>query len=87
MKGAQLLEHMIRFTHITVGTNRDTYISSSLNVEVSQDQQQYLLYPCVEYLNYRYIELAAVGKGAKKKISNRKLDSLSKSRILMALLT
>ena len=75
-KGEDFLELMIWFTHINVGTSRDSYISSSLNVEVSYDQQRFFINTNVEYLNARDIALAAVGKGYKKKIIKRKLESL-----------
>ena len=67
---------MIRFTHRHVGTNSDAYISSSLNIEVSQDQQQFFLSPHVEDLNTRYLALANVGKVDKEKIANRRLERL-----------
>ena len=63
-----MLEHMIRFTHRNIGTNRDYYIYSSLNVKISQDKQQFLLNPHVEDLNAKDLSLTAVGKGNKKKI-------------------
>ena len=67
-KGELLLEHMIRFAQRNIGTNSDAYLSSSINADVSQDQQRFVLYPRVEEMNARDIVLAAVGKGAKKKI-------------------
>ena len=76
MKGEKFLEHMIRFTHINVVTNSNDYIYSSINVEVSQDQHQFLLNPRVEDLNARIPALASVGKGARNKIAKMNLDSL-----------
>ena len=64
LKGEQLLENMILFTHIHVGTNSDDCISSSINVEVSQYQQNLPLNPRVEDLNARDLSLVAVAKGS-----------------------
>ena len=69
---------MIHFTHIRVGTNNDTYIYSSINVDLSQDQQQLFLNPRAEDLNARDLALADIGEGARKKMTKRKLDSLGK---------
>ena len=73
-----MLQHSFRFTHRNVGTNRDAYIPPSLNFEVSEDKQRFVLNPCVEDPNTRVLALAAVGKGARNKITKRKLDSLGK---------
>ena len=77
-KGAQLLYNMIHFTHIRVGTNNDTYIYSSINVDLSQDQQQLFLNPRAEDLNARDLLLDTVGKGSKKKTAKRNVDILVK---------
>ena len=73
-----MLDNMIHFTHIRVGTNNDTYIYSSINVDLSQDQQQLFLNPRAEDLNARDLALADIGEGARKKMTKRKLDSLGK---------
>ena len=67
---------MIRFTHINVVTNSDAYIYSSINIEVPQDQKRFFFNPRVEDMSYRVLELAAVGKGSKKKTAKRDLYRL-----------
>ena len=52
------------------------YISSSLNIYLSQDKHQCVLNKRVEDLNARDLALATVGKGSKNKIAKRKLDIL-----------
>ena len=67
---------MIRFTNINVVTNSDAYIYSYLNVDMSKDQQRFVLNLRVEDLNTSYIALATVGKGSNKKTAKRKLEIL-----------
>ena len=71
-----MLEHVIRFTHRHVGTNSYAYIPSSLDVDVSQDQQWFVLNPRAKELNAKDLALDAVGKGNKKKIAKRELAIL-----------
>ena len=78
---------MIRFTRRNVGINSDAYIYYYISVEVSQDQQRFLLKPCVEDLNARDLDLAAVGKGVKKKTKKRNLDILGEINYCAALVT
>ena len=71
-----MLEHITWFTHRHFGTNSDACIYSSLNVEVSQDQHQFVFDPFVEYINDMDLSLDAIGKVAKKNTAKRKIGSL-----------
>ena len=76
LKLEKLLENIIRFNQRHDGTNIDAYISYSINIEVKQYQQLFVLNTHVWYLNARYIALVAVGKGAKKKTTKRNIYNL-----------
>ena len=64
------------FTHRNIGTKSGAYISSSLNIDASQDQHQFPLNLRVEDWNNMDLELDAVTKGFKKKTAKRKMDRL-----------
>ena len=64
--GEKLLNNMIRFTRINFGTKIDAYISSSLNVDLLQDQDIFILDLYVEDLNSRDIALVDIEKGPNK---------------------
>ena len=75
-KGEKLLKNIIRFIHRNVGKNIGAYIYSSINVDMQQCKQIFVLNTRVEEMNARDIAMATVRKGPNKKFVKSKLDRL-----------
>ena len=74
LTGEALLDHMVRFLHTNTPLNEEVGMSEHVDVEVTADQQKYILNPKTEHYTARELASSAVGEGAKKKLAKRKMD-------------
>jgi len=72
--GEDLLDHMVQFLHTNTPLGEDVQISGHVEVEVSADQQKYILNPKSEHYTARELASSAVDEGAKKNLAKRKMD-------------